>query len=219
MKKLIDKSEYFNIIVDTCSQNAPIHRVYEIMSGQSTRYGGGKQENVSCPWHGYRGDLRPSATIYPDTNMFYCHVCTEKPLNVVDFVKEKRGWRFSEAIEWLEATFNFKAIDESLYSFSDGLEQQIELRESNFSEEKFREQLVYFESNLIKQKAYFNFEIYCKLFYVYDIVRRQFHRSEISPAEAYLRLNRLKDKVYQILERAFQEVDEDGQEKNEKEDD
>ena len=203
---IIDRSAYHRLLVEKCDQHAPIHLIYEYLTGNGTKFGGGRQENVSCPWHGTRGDVRPSATIYPGSNAYYCHVCHDKPLNAIDFVKTFNDCSFYEAIRWLESAFGFKAFDES-FTFTDDLLQELEFH-SELTDEGFRDELNSFEKNLIQQKEYYSFINYCKLFYIFDFMRKEYFNDNIPLKDSYLKFEKIKNKAESLLRQKLQEEEE-----------
>lgn len=58
---------------------------------------------LRCPFHGK--DNKPSARLYKATNTCYCWVC-QKRWNGIDFIKEKEGFSYSAAINYILKKFN-----------------------------------------------------------------------------------------------------------------
>lgn len=58
---------------------------------------------LRCPFHGK--DNKPSARLYKATNTCYCWVC-QKRWNGIDFIKEKEGFSYGAAINYILKKFN-----------------------------------------------------------------------------------------------------------------
>lgn len=71
---------------------------------------GGPEQQFACDLHGGQ-DRRPSARFYPNQNNTYCWAC-HKLRGPLEYVMEKKGLRFREALEFLETTHNLPPLVE-----------------------------------------------------------------------------------------------------------
>lgn len=192
------KNKYnFDEIVDYCSKNSSIFLIYERLCDKKTIYQGSRQENVSCPWHGYRGDIRGSATLYPSSNSFFCHACSKYPLNVVDFVKKRLNLNFFESIKWLESSFSFKVPQKLINS---------DYNNPDLTKEKVRETVKIFEKTILDNRNYFTFEQYSKIFYIIDKLTFNLEKIQEDPIKVKKILSEfsiLKEKVLKALEKKW----------------
>ena len=196
--KMMNNKYDFEKIVQYCSDHAPINTVYERLHGKQLIYSGQKQENVSCPWHGYRGDLRGSATLYPDSNCFYCHACSSKPLNVVDFVGKYLDKSFFESIFWLQREFGFN-VPKEILDFK-------ETEDKIYNKDNFHKQLRAIEKYLIEKKEFFNFEQYKKIFNLIDIITFQFEKDEEHLRKYFDQFTQLRDKINKSVRQKLEKI-------------
>lgn len=188
----------FDKVVQYCAERASIFTLYEKLHGKRSIYGGQKQENVSCPWHGYRGDIRGSATLYPDSNCFYCHACSNKPLHVVDFVGKYLNKSFFESIFWLQREFGF-TIPKEILDFT-------ETEDKIYNKDNFQKELRSFEKTLIQKKIFFSFEQYKKIFHLIDVIIHQFEYDEEHLRKYFDQFTQLKDKINKSIRHKLEKI-------------
>lgn len=68
------------------------------------------EEQISCPFHG--SDRRPSARHYPETNSIHCFTC-HKSWDPFQFIMEKKGLRFREAVSYVGKKYGIETSDVS----------------------------------------------------------------------------------------------------------
>ena len=165
----------FDQIINYVNNRVSIVDVYLQMHGNFAEvkpsYGGSKQENVSCPWHGYRGDRRGSATVYPESNKFYCHACGEKPYDVITFVRKYQGSNYFAALKYLEETFNFKIPAEIKNDFNEDDRKDLE--------GEVRKGLYNIESGLKSLRFNISLKVYLKMFDALDSIESKIETDSI----------------------------------------
>lgn len=185
----------FKKIDQYISEKVSIYDLYEYLTGHSTQYKGSKQENVSCPFHGYRGDLRPSATLYPESNKFHCHVCDKYPQSPVDFVRNFMKKNYIESLHYLEDKFKFNLPEKLLTSRKTYLK-------SLYNPDQLKSKMDILEDFIIENKKCFSFIQYVKIFSVFDKLKGllwEHDDSLDSLKELFNNFDHLKKKVNQII--------------------
>lgn len=87
----------------------PISDVLNRLGYQVRSDGGHREQQFSCDLHGDSRDKMPSGRMYPETNSTYCFACG-KSRRPIDYLKDKRGMKFYEALRALEQQYNLPFI-------------------------------------------------------------------------------------------------------------
>ena len=66
--------------------------IFDVLNfyGVKLSRGEGAEQQVHCPFHGHRGDLRASARVYESSQKFHCFYCGFT-LDAIAFVQEYEG--------------------------------------------------------------------------------------------------------------------------------
>lgn len=159
---------------------------------------------VRCPFPGHkRDDAVKSARIYPDTNMFYCFVCTTgQPWDVIEFTMKYENLSFLEALSFLEREFKIDLIDEKL--FPEEISQEVEeaLRQS-FQKREIRveDRIRALEKQIIRSRDALTLKQYYKLFLALDKLAFDFRQENKSQSEVIGLLKKLERKLKNLLEK------------------
>ncbi len=71
--------------------------------------GGGREQQFPCDLHGDGKDGKPSARLYPQNQSFYCFGCGVSR-NAINLVREKEGFSFHSALEFVERFFRLPPL-------------------------------------------------------------------------------------------------------------
>ena len=121
--------------------------------------------SIACPFHGQ--DMHPSATIYSDSNMFFCHKCSSYPMDVISFVSKVSGISKTQALSNLEEFAGLPPMEIFREPEEKPAEEKAEDKNGHKSvEDRIREKLA-----VVRGRA--NLSQYIKLWQYFDHL--QFH--------------------------------------------
>ena len=87
----------------------PIRRVLADLGYRVHSEGDEREEQFQCDLHGDGHDNKPSARVYPATNLWYCFACGQSR-DALATIREKQGLSFMDALKWLETTYNLPPL-------------------------------------------------------------------------------------------------------------
>ena len=185
----------FSARIDNVKDHVSIFQVMKHYNIELVR-GADHENQVRCPFHGFRGDMRPSARVYPDTQRFHCFYC-DFNFDVIAFVKEYEGFNFLRALSYLESHFNVPEVE---------VKDTQKVIEQTFFE-KPKKKGIQLESNsllrlyelcedlLIKHKRKFSLKTYSRMFLFLDSTINTLLEESLDLQETYERLTKLKKKI------------------------
>jgi hypothetical protein len=159
----------FSARIDNVKDHVSIFQVMQHYNIELVR-GADHENQVRCPFHGFRGDMRPSARVYPDTLRALSYL--ESHFNVPEVeVKDTQ--------EVINKTFFEKPKKKGIQLESNSLLRLYELC----------------EDLLIRHKRKFSLKIYSRMFLFLDSTINTLFEESLDLQETYARLTKLKKKI------------------------
>lgn len=162
---IVSKKEYNKLVSSYIKEKVSI---FDLMSFYGIEHRGITCQ-VSCPFFEYhsRQDISKSARIYEDTNKFYCFVCTEYPIDVVNFVMRKENIKFYESINWFHSKFN---VVVPKVGIKPDIKNQINtlLKNSEMEESSIHKVISYGENLMLSKRDKFDLDKYIQLWGIHD---------------------------------------------------
>jgi len=183
-------------------QNVKEHvDIFDVLKfyGVDLKRGGDFEQQIRCPFHGHRGDLRPSARVYTSSQKFHCFYCGFT-LDVISFVQEYEGISFLRSLSFLEHHFNVPQIRST--DVVDDLKITLSKSTKGLSIEALLNLYEYCERLMINKKRSFDLKTYSKLFLHLDSIVNKLREDTLSIEQAFNALTEIQVKV-----NAFQKVE------------
>ena len=158
--------------------------------------GADNENQVRCPFHGARGDMRPSARVYPDSQKFHCFYCNFT-FDVIAFVKEYEGCNFLRALSYLESHFNVPAVEvkDTEEVISKTFFEKPKKKGIKLESDSLLRLYELCEELLIKRKRSFSLKAYSRMFLFLDSTVNALLEETVDLQETYTRLTKLKKKI------------------------
>lgn len=168
--------------------------IFEVLNyyGVGLTRGEGAEQQVSCPFHGHRGDLRKSARVYESSQKFHCFFCGFT-LDVIAFVQEYEGCNFLRALNILEQNFSVPQIE--FEDIADDIGKTFYKRKTSYTLPALLSLYEFCEGEIIKRKKSFNLKTYSKLFLFLESTLNKLRDSKITGEEAFDQLTKLRAKI------------------------
>jgi len=188
-------SAVFGERIENVKEHVTIFQVMQHYGIELVR-GADHENQVRCPFHGHRGDMRPSARVYPDTQRFHCFYCNFN-FDVIAFVKEYEGFNFLRALSYLEGHFNVPAVEvkDTEEVISKTFFEQPKKKGIKLESDSLLRLYELCEELLIKRKKSFSLKTYSRMFLFLDSTVNALLDESVDLQETYERLTKLKRKI------------------------
>jgi len=150
------------------------------------------EQQVHCPFHGHRGDVRASARVYESSQKFHCFYCGFT-LDVIGFVQEYEGFNFLRALSFLEQNFNVPKIE--FEDITDDIGKAFYKNQKSYTLESLLSLYDFCEEQIIKRKKSFDLKTYSRLFLFLESVVSKLKNNLISSKEAFDQFTKLRTKI------------------------
>lgn len=149
------------------------------------------EQQIRCPFHGHRGDLKPSARVYHSSLKFHCFYCGFT-LDAIAFVQEFEGVNFLRALSFIEYNFGVPQIE--FVDIADDIGRTF-YKSKEISVNALLNLYEFCEGLIIKKKKFFGLKTYSKLFMFLDSIVNKLIDNKITGIEAFEQLTKLREKA------------------------
>jgi len=183
--------EEIRLRIENVKNHITIFEVLNYYNVGLTR-GEGSEQQVSCPFHGHRGDVRKSARVYESSQKFHCFFCGFT-LDVIAFVQEYEGCNFLRALSILEQQFSVPQIE--FEDITGDIGKTFHKSKSSYTISALLNLYDFCEQEIIKRKKSFSLKTYSKLFLFLESIFNKLQDSKITGEEAFEQLTKLRAKI------------------------
>lgn len=142
-------------------------------------------------------DRKKSARVFPDSNGYYCYVCTPKPIDIIRFMMVHENLKFRQALEWLERKYK---IDPGEPILKKELVDELEdiLHPKTEKKDDVKKFFDYAEILLRRNRDSMLMKDYVDIFWLRDEILFDFEQGRLSEDKALENIEKIIKKIKKV---------------------